>query len=404
MLFNYKAIDTSGSAKEGTIEAVNIDVAINSLQRRGLIISSIRSPDEDTAFLQRGISLSFLKRVKNRDIVILSRQLAILFEAQVSALRIFRLIAAEVENPILRKSLMEVAEDIQGGNSISLSMSKHPKVFSSFYVNMVKSGEESGKLNEIFGYLADYLDRNYEVTSKARSALTYPAFVITIFIGVMALMFTVIIPKITSIIEQSGQEVPFYTKIVIAISNFFVNFWWSIPIVIAFGGFALFKYIQTEQGAIALDMFKLKFPYIGTLFHKLYISRVTDNMHTMLISGIPMVKGLEITSAVVGNYRYRQIMDESLAAVRSGSSLSDALAKYREIPGILIQMIKVGEETGELGNILKTMSRFYQREVMNAVDTLVDLIEPIMIVTLGLGVGILLASVLMPIYNLASAF
>ncbi|MDQ3014335.1 MAG: type II secretion system F family protein [bacterium] len=404
MLFNYKAIDSTGGGREGVIEAVNIDIAINSLQRRGLILSSIKSVEEELPFLQRGFHIGFLQRVTNKDIVILSRQLAILFEAQVSALRIFRLIASEVPNPLLRKSLMEVAEDIQGGSSISLALQKHPKVFSEFYVNMVRSGEEVGKLNEVFGYLADYLDRSYEVTSKARSALTYPAFVITIFLGVMVLMFTVIIPKITAIIESSGQEIPFYTKIVIFISNILVNYWWAIPIVIFGGGFVLVKYIQTPEGKDTLDKVKLGFPYIGTLFHKLYISRITDNMHTMLVSGIPMVKGLEITAAVVGNNRYKQILEQSVEAVRSGSSLSDAFSKYHEMPGIIIQMIKVGEETGELGNILKTMSHFYQREVMAAVDTLVDLIEPIMIVTLGLGVGILLASVLMPIYNLANGF
>ncbi|MBX4197818.1 type II secretion system F family protein [Candidatus Parcubacteria bacterium] len=404
MLFNYKAIDTTGASREGAIEAVTVDVAINSLQRRGLIISSIKSAEEALPLLQRGLSFSFLKRVSNKDIVILSRQLAILFEAQVSALRIFRLIAAEIENPILQKSLLTVAEDIQGGSSISRAMQKHPKVFSDFYVNMVRSGEESGKLNEIFGYLADYLDRSYEVTSKARNALIYPAFVITIFFAVMALMFTVIIPKIAAIILQSEQKVPFYTQVVLSISAFMVNYWWLIPIILGGGGFALYQYFKTEKGMETMDSLKLNVPYIGTLFHKLYLSRLTDNMHTMLVSGIPMVKSLEITSAVVGNRVYQRILDASVEGVRAGSSLSDAMARYHEIPGIIIQMIKVGEESGELGNILKTMAKFYQREVMNAVDTLVDLIEPVMIVTLGLGVGILLASVLMPIYNLASGF
>lgn len=404
MLFNYKAIDTTGTPREGTIEAVTVDIAINSLQRRGLIISSIKSPEQDVPLLQRSMSFSILQRVSNKDIVILSRQLAILFEAQVSALRIFRLIAAEVENPLLRGSLIQVAEDIQGGSSISKALAKHPKVFSSFYVNMVKSGEESGKLNEIFGYLADYLDRSYEVTSKARNALIYPAFVITVFLAVMALMFTVIIPKIADIIKQSEQQVPIYTKIVIGISDFMVSYWWTFPFGLALIGFFLYNFLKTPQGQQSLDNFKLGVPYVGTLFHKLYLSRFTDNMHTMLVSGIPMVKSLEITAAVVGNQRYSDMLTQALEGVRGGSSLSDSLARFPEFPGIIIQMVKVGEESGELGSILKTMSKFYQREVMTAVDTLVDMIEPVMIVTLGVGVGILLASVLMPIYNLASGF
>ena len=200
MIYNYKAIDSTGVTRDGTIEAVNVDIAISSLQRRGFVVSSVKSAEE-VSFLHRNIG--FLSSVSNKEIVILSRQMSILFEAQVSALRVFRLIASEVTNPLLRKSLTEVADDIQGGSSISKALQKHPKIFSIFYVNMVKAGEESGKLDEIFGYLADYLDRTYEVTSKARNALIYPGFVIVVFISVMLLMFTVVIPKVGSIITTS---------------------------------------------------------------------------------------------------------------------------------------------------------------------------------------------------------
>ncbi|MDQ3076950.1 MAG: type II secretion system F family protein [bacterium] len=402
MLFNYKAIDNTGSEREGSIEAINVDVAINSLQRRGLVISSIKTPDQHGTLLQK--NFTFFEHVTNKEIVILSRQLAILFEAQVSALRIFRLIASEADNPLLRKSLTQVSDDLQGGNSISKSLSKHPKMFSNFYVNMVRAGEESGKLNEAFAYLADYLDRNYEVTSKARNALIYPAFVVFTFIAVMILMFTVVIPKISIIITESGQEIPIYTKIVLGISNFLVSYGIFLLPILIIGAFFLIRYIRTPQGKVSFDQFKISVPYVGSLYHKLYLSRITDNMNTMLISGIPMIKALEITGNVVGNSVYEKILNHSVESVKGGSSLSDSFVQYSEIPGILIQMIKVGEESGELGNILKTMSKFYQREVINAVDTLVDLIEPVMIVLLGAGVGVLLASVLVPIYNLASAF
>ncbi len=399
MLFIYKALDVNGESKEGTIDAVSIDVAINSIQKRGLIISAI-NPVEDKSMQSR---FFWGGRVSNKDVVILSRQLSTLFEAQVSALRVFKLISAEAENPTLRRALTEVADDLQGGSSISKALSKHPKVFSDFYVNMVKSGEETGKLNDIFSYLADYLDRNYEVVSKARNALIYPAFVITVFFGVMILMFTLIIPKIAAIIVDSGQEVPIYTRIVISISDFLVGYGIFLAAGLAVGVFFLIRYIRTSQGAYAFDSFKLSVPYVGELYRKLYLSMISDNMHTMIVSGIPMLRALEITATVVGSDIYKEILTESMVAVKGGSSLSGALSQYEEIPGILVQMVKVGEETGELGNILKTMARFYQREVMNAVDTLVDLIEPVMIVALGLGVGVLLASVLLPIYNMASA-
>jgi type IV pilus assembly protein PilC len=210
MLYKYKAILNTGEQRDGSIEAVNIDTAISSLQAKGLIISSIKpAVDNGNSF---NIEISFFNKVFTKDVVILSRQLATLFDAQVSALRIFRIMAEQTENKKLAKHLFETADDIQGGMSISQSLSKHPDVFSDFYVNMVLSGEESGKLNESFNYLADYLDRTYEVVSKAKNALVYPLFVILTFIGVMVLMLTVIIPKIALIIKDSGQEVPIYTK------------------------------------------------------------------------------------------------------------------------------------------------------------------------------------------------
>ena len=402
MLFVYKVVDQNGGDQNGTIDAVSIDSAINSLQRRGFVISSITPFEEKRAILQR--NFAFLDRVSNKDIVILSRQMAILFEAQVSALRVFRLLSGESESPTLRKILTQVADDLQSGNSISASLTKHPKAFSSFYVNMVKSGEESGKLDEIFIYLADYLDRTYEVTSKARNALIYPSFVIFTFLAVMILMFTVVIPKISLIITEAGQTIPIYTQIVLAISSFLVRYGIFLAIAVLVCGFFLYRYSQTAPGKVSFSKFKLSIPYVGTLYRKLYLSRISDNMNTMLISGIPMLRSLEITADIVDNAIYASILRESLDAVKAGTTVSDAMSRYEEIPGIMIQMIKVGEETGQLGTILKTMAKFYRREVTNAVDTLVDLIEPVMIVTLGVGVGILLASVLVPIYNLSAAF
>ncbi|MDB5266615.1 MAG: Type secretion system domain, type pilus assembly protein PilC [Parcubacteria group bacterium] len=399
MLYFYKALDNTGVSKEGQIEAVSIDVAIESLQTRGLIIAEIE-PAEKESFLSK---FTIGSGVSNKDVVILSRQMATLFDAQVPALKIFALLSAEVENDHLRRALIEVTDDLQAGASISKALSKHPTIFSDFYVNMVKAGEETGKLNETFNYLADYLDRSYAVVSKAKNALIYPAFVIGVFICVMILMFTVIIPKISVILTESGQPVPFYTAVVFWISNILIHYGLLVLAGLVVLIFLLIRYTRTEEGKHAFASFKLSIPYIGSLYTKLYLSIIADNMNTMVHSGIPMVRAIEITAAVVGNDVYRGILEESLTAVKGGSSLSQSLSQYEEIPGMLVQMIKVGEETGELGSILKTMANFYQREVINAVDTLVGLIEPVMIVLLGLGVGTLLASVLIPIYNIANS-
>lgn len=405
MLFSYKAIDNTNVQREGTVEAPTIDAAISAVQKRGYTIVSI---DELGAKggLQDLLNFEFstFKGVSNKEIVILSRQIATLFQAQVSPLRIFRLLSAEVENVQLQNILNEVVEDLQGGASISRALAAHPKVFSSFYVNLVRSGEESGSLEKTFDYLADYLDRQYEVVSKAKNALVYPAFVVSIFFGVMGLMLTLVIPNIAAILIDSGQELPIYTKIVIGISNFMVNYIGVILVLVALGGAGFWQFSKTELGRRSIDEFMISVPYLGDLQQKLLLTRICDNMATMLGSGISIVQALEVTADVVDNMVYKEIIEASLTEVKGGRSFADSISQYAEIPGILSQMAKVGEETGSLGAILTTLSNFYRREVNNAVDTLIGLIEPAMIVFLGLGVGVLLASVLMPIYNLTSAY
>ena len=400
MLFKYHAIDQDGHERDGTIEAPSKEVAIPALQRRNLIISSIESAEKKSLL---EMNLPFFGRVSNKDIVILSRQIATLFEAQVSALRVFRLLASEVDNQQLAVVLSTVGDDLQGGSPISKALARHPTVFSVFYVNMVRAGEESGKLSETFLYLADYLDRSYDLISKAENALIYPAFVVAVFFAVMALMLTLVIPKISAILLDSGQAVPFYTKVVIGFSNFLTHYGIFVLIALIAGSFYVLQLGKTERGKLVLDTFKLSVPYIGDLYKKLYLSRIADNFATMLLSGVAVVEAIDITGSVVGNAAYKAILDDVATDVKGGSSISDALARHAGIPGIMVAMTKVGEETGELGKILTTLAKFYNREVTNAVDTLVGLIEPIMIVLLGLGVGILLAAVLIPIYNLASA-
>lgn len=398
MIFKYEALTEGGEKKSGTIDAVNKDLAIGALQRRGFVVTLIKGEDEKSRF-----QTNLFERVALKDIVILSRQISTLFEAQVSALKAFSLLASNAENRLLSKKLTQVVDDLQAGFSISGALSKHQDVFSPFYTNMVKAGEESGKLTQTFLYLADYLDRQYELTSKTRNALVYPAFVIVVFITVMVLMFVLVIPKLSAIIIDSGLEIPIYTKIIIAISNFFVDYGLLILVFVIAASAYVFRLSRSDSGKVYLDGIKLSLPGFGDLFKKLYLSRIADNLDTMLSSGIAIVRSIEITSDVVGNKVYANILKDAAEKVKSGTALSGALDKHPEIPQIMVQMAKVGEETGSLGSILKTLAKFYKREVDDSVDTLVGLIEPAMIVALGVGVGVLLTSVLVPIYNIASS-
>lgn len=400
MLFKYLAIDQDGHKREGVIDSISQEVAISALQRRNLIIFKIE-PNKKYSLLE--MNISFFNRISNKEIVVLSRQIATLFEAQVSALRVFRLLASEVDNKKLSDILSEIGDDLQGGSPISKALARHPEVFSAFYVNMARAGEESGKLSEIFAYLADYLDRTYEIVSKTKNALIYPIFVIAVFFGVMALMLILVIPNISAILIDSGQEIPIYTSIIIGLSNFLVNYGVFVLIALAAGAFYLWHMRKTESGALILDDLKLSIPYVGDLYKKLYLARIADNFSTMLLSGVSVVEAIDITASVVDNSVYKAILADVGRDVKGGMSLSSALGKHPEIPGIMIAMMRIGEETGELGKILTMLAKFYNREVINAVDTLVGLIEPVMIVALGLGVGVLLVAILLPIYNLAGA-
>lgn len=398
-LFAYKAFDKDGNERQGTIDAVNIDVAIAALQRRELVISSI-DPAETKSGFDDGMHL--FERITNRDVVMLSRQMTTLFEAQVSALRAFQLLASEARTPKLATRLSAIASDIESGTTISAALSRHPDVFSSFYVNMVRAGEEAGKLDETFAFLADYLDRNYEITQKATNALVYPAFIVLTFASVMVLMMTLVIPKLSTILTETGQDLPVYTRVVMGISNALTAYIVPLILLLVIAVVFLVRYGRTERGKVVFSHARMSVPAVGGLYRKLYLSRIADNLSTMLRSGIQMLRALEITATVVGDVTYERIMGMVAADVKGGLSASEAMRKHPEMPGIFVAMVKIGEETGNLSSILETLARYYRREVNNTLDTVVGLIEPFMIVALAVGVAFLLAAVLMPIYNVAS--
>lgn len=401
MRFHYTALAKDGTRQENDLEALNQDAAVQELQKRELNVVSLeeKQVNEQFEFIQK----LFQKKIEQKEIVIFSRQVATLFEAGVSALKGFRLLAAENENPTFKEQLIGVSDDIEGGISLSNALQKRPDIFSPFFVNMVKSGEESGKLNEVFLFLADYLDREYELRQKTKKALTYPAFVIGTFFIIMTIMFIFIIPKMTALFIENGTALPLVTRIVIAVSDFLVNYAVIIFPALGIAAFMFNKYSKTEAGAYNVDKFKISAPVVSNLYQKIFLARLSDNMNTMLTSGIAIVRAIEITADVVENMYYRELLLRVAGKVQTGTSFSKALAVEENLPNILIQMVHIGEETGELGYILKNLATFYKREVDTAIDSIIGLIEPAMIVGLGLGVGILVASVLLPMYSLSDS-
>lgn len=397
-IFEYNARTKNGEIRSGIIETSSREAALDALHRSDLVVIGLRERRKASL-----LELAVGRGIKQKDVVVLSRQLATLFEAQIPVVHTLKTLAAETESPGMKAILQELLDDIMGGVALSQAMAKHPHAFSPFYVHLIRSGEESGKLQEIFTYLADYTERSYYLTSKARNAMIYPAFILFAFTAVLIVMVTVVIPRLTSIFEESGMEIPFYTKMIIGLSVFLRQWGLGLLAGVVVGGILLFRWSRTEKGKAFLGAFLLKIPIFGPLYQKLYVARMTDNLRTLIIGGIPIIRALTITADVVGNAVFRRSLEKAIESVRGGGAISVAFEQNPAIPPLVSQMIKIGEVSGRLDFILGSIARFYQKEVDSLVENLVALVEPVMIVLLGIGVGILVASVLVPMYNLVGS-
>jgi type IV pilus assembly protein PilC len=406
MLFHYTHLNNNGNKVEGDIDATSVDNAIMLLQKQGIttLLEVKEKADKNTnVFGAIKNSSLFKQKIKQKDIVLFSRQVSTLFEAGVSALRAFRLLAQENENKTLQESILGVADDIESGISLSDALSRRPDLFSNFYVNMVKAGEESGKLNEVFLFLADYLDRNYELNQKIKKALTYPSFVMGTFFTIMVAMLTFVVPKMAKMFAEEGAELPLVTRIVLGISDLFVKYGPITFPLLGLAWFAFLRWKKTEEGGYTFDEFMLKIKPVRNLMQKIFLQRLADNMNTMLANGVPIVKSIDITTSLIDNHVYRRLLARVSEKVQTGKAFSKALYEEPLVPNILVQMVHIGEETGELSFILKNLASFYRRELDTAIDSIIGLIEPAMIVSLGIGVGVLVSAILLPMYSLTDA-
>jgi type IV pilus assembly protein PilC len=405
MKFSFTARDPEGKILNGLVSSPSKEDAIRSLQEKELEVITITLPKQDID-LGKIAAFSIFDSVSLKDVVNVSKQMAALLDAGVSVIKGLQILSEDITKPSLKKVLDVIIQDVKSGKPVSNAFSKHKEVFSDFYVNLIRSGEESGKMSQAFEYLSDYLDRNYELAVKVRNAMIYPGFVVATFFIVMVLVFTLVIPKLAEILKESNVPLPFLTKIVLGFSDFLVAYGIYFGVVVIGLGFYLFFTLRgTDSWVIFFDTLKVRVPIFRNIFKTLFVTRIADNIQTLLTSGVSLTKAIQITADVVGNVHYKRILEQALVDVKAGVSFSASFAKHKDlIPPTLTQMLKIGEETGEIGKLMGNIAKFYQREVNNTIDTLVGLIEPVMIVMLGLGVGVLLVSVLMPIYNLAGSF
>lgn len=400
MKFSFQAKSPDGQIKEGRIEATNSDAAVAMLQEKGLIPlmlekeASVPGIIKDLQHLWDGVSL--------RDLSIFYRQLATLIEAKVSIISSLKAVGDQSDNVYLNTVIMEMVNDIEDGVTFSEAMAKHPEVFATLAVSMVKAGELSGNLQRSITFLADNAEKNYELNAKVRGALFYPAFIFSAAIIIGFVVFAVVLPKLTEIFKDFSVAIPWYTNVFMHIGDFMSSFWWIVAAIIlaAVGGF--FYYIKTEDGRKEWDIIKMKIPVIGRLFQYVYLARFGENLAVLLDGGIPIVRALVIVSEVVDSTYYESVILRAADEVKTGGSMSSVFARSTQFPPIVSQMIKIGEDAGKVSEVLMNMSRFYNQETDRITRNLSTMLEPILISGLGVGVGILVFAVLMPIYNISS--
>ena len=399
MKFNYQGKTKEGEGRVGQVEASSKDAAINLLQKYDLYVTFLEE-SKPPIYAKK---IKIFENISRKDIVMFSRQLSIMFKSKVSLIEALRVLASQMKNVDFKEKIFEISEEVEAGTSFSKAISKYPKIFSSFYVSMVKSGEISGKLSEVLSYLAEHLEREYHLASKAKGAMVYPALVFSIVILVIFMMVFFVIPNLTQVLQSSGQELPAVTKFVLSFSSLVRNWGWLFIVLVVFLVIFVSRYSATEMGKKNLDKYILKVPLVKGLLQMIYVTRFSENLSTLVSGGLPITQALETTADVIGNTAYKEVILESKEWVKRGEPISAVLSNHPGLfPPVFVQMVLVGEKTGSLDEVLMNITEFYQKEIDRAIDGLLGILEPIMIAFLGLIVGGMMFSILTPLYKMMS--
>ena len=398
-IYKYRARTNDGRLTNGAVEAVTESDAAELLNEKGLIVLALSETSQ-----KQGKSWNInIGKVKHKDLVIFSRQLSVMISATVPIVQSLRILAQQTVNPIFIEKIIEMADDVEGGMRFSSALSKHGNTFSNFYIAMVKSGETSGKLDEILQYLADQMEKDYDLISRIKSAMIYPVFIISSMVVVGFLMTTFVVPNMTKMLEETGAELPLVTRILIGTSDFMSSYWYYIIFGVA-GLIVLFRFwLKSGVGKLTWDALKIQIPIFGTLFKKVYIVRFTRSLSTLIRGGVPITSALTITAEVVDNKAYEKLILDTVDEVEGGNSLATLFVKSKLMPKMLSQMMVIGEKTGKLDNVLEKLSDFYSREIDNLVDGLTSLIEPLILIVMGVGVGGMVAAIMLPMFKVAQS-
>jgi type IV pilus assembly protein PilC len=392
--YAYRVRDRAGKIVSGTLIADNEALVLQRLREEGLTPLEVGKQG-------RGLNIELTaKKVKLKELAVFSRQFATMVNSGLPILRALSILADQSSNKELARVLGEVRLDVEQGASLSTAMAKHPKVFNDLYISMVRSGETGGSLDDVLMRLADLIENEVKLRGKIKSAMTYPIAVVCLVVLIMTAMLLFIVPQFKSIFDQLGGSLPLPTRVLLAASDAFKKLWYLVIAGIFAGRFFFKRWKRTPAGREAIDRTKLRVPVFGSLFHKTALSRFSSTLAMLMHSGVPILQALDIVSDTVNNKIISKAVIDVQSSVRDGESMAKPLARHRVFPPMVVQMLAVGEETGQVDVMLEKVATFYDQEVEAAVDALTSLIEPLLIAVIGGMVGSAVVALYMPMFNI----
>ncbi|MBI5182855.1 MAG: type II secretion system F family protein [Nitrospinae bacterium] len=395
-IFNYKGKTKGGGIIKGEIEALDIDVARSILLRQQLIILWIKKKSKEI------VIPGFGAKVTEKDAVVFTRQLATMIDAGVPLVQCLTILANQSDNKLLAKTVNSIKTSVETGDTFSDALRKHPKIFDTLYTNMVEAGEIGGILDTILNRLAAYMEKSMALKKKIKSAMVYPIVILIVAVVVVAGLMIFVIPTFAKMFADTGGALPVPTLIVMKISGIFKNYTHYMVIIIATIIFLLRRYYKTEQGKLMIDTLTLKLPIAG-LIVKVAVAKFTRTLGTLISSGVPIIEGLDITARTAGQKVVEKAIISTISSIKEGQTIATPLGKHKVFPPMVIQMIEIGEATGALDTMLNKIADFYDEEVDTAVEALTSLLEPALMVFLGVVIGGIVIAMYLPIFKMASA-
>ena len=397
MKFSYQARTKEGKIETGAIEASSREAALVLLQKYNIFVTSLNEEAGKNAWFQ---GVVFEKKVSKKDLVVFSRQLAVMLESRVPVIQSLSSLAGQTSKNNFKKVILEISGLVEEGVPLSDAFARFPKIFDNFYVNLIKSGELSGRISQTLYYISEHLERETDIASQVKQAMIYPAFTISVLFIVVNIIIIFLLPKIEELIRESSSDPSAFTTLTLNFYQFLGNWWWMILVALFLFIVCIIFYFRTKEGKKTYDKLSLKVPFIGDILRKVFLTRFCSNISTLMSAGISINKALKITEDTVDNDVYKTIIAKIGNKVSEGEKISSTLAEHQDyFPSFVIQMIKVGEETGKLDKTLMEVVNFYQKEIKKAIDLFLTLLEPMLIIFLGAIVGLLAISVFAPLYS-----